>query len=56
MSLLKLYSHAIVCGTWAVVRAAGVHSDLLAACFLGLLAVAFVVSTREAIRRRRDGC
>lgn len=54
-SVVKLFSHAIVCGTWAVVRALGAHSDAVAVVFLGLLAVALFVSTREQIRRR-NGC
>lgn len=57
-SHLRLYGSALVAATWAGLRFAGLHSDVLAGSFLTLLAVSLVVAEQERqrlVRKNRAG-
>lgn len=58
MSFLRLYSPAIAFASWAILRGAGAHSDLLAGAFLALSAVCVIVAEKERqrlVRLHRGG-
>lgn len=58
MSLLRLYSVAIIFTFWAAIRTAGFDNDLLVGAFLALTAVHIVVAERERqrlVRLHRGG-
>lgn len=52
MTLLKLYSPAIVLAVWAVVWAAGATTDAVMVVFLTLTAMATVIHVRTSLERR----